>query len=69
MNGRVKYGTMVADDARLRKQVVLGEDGETHYLAYGLDAAKGAKVGDRIKLEYRATRSLGLWYGSVENTS
>jgi len=62
---RVKFGTMVGDDMLLRKQVVRGDDGEMHYLAYGLDAAKDAQVGDRIRLEYRATRSRGLWYGSV----
>lgn len=67
MRHPTKHGTMVADDKRLNKQIVKADDGEVFYLTYGVDAARGAKVGDRIELNYIATRSLGLWYGRVDD--
>lgn len=60
---RVKLGKLVGYNGHL--QHIVTDQGEDFYLAPGWDAAAGAKVGDRIRLEYRATPRLALWYGSV----
>lgn len=60
---RVKYGVLV--ELLAHRQHVITDDGEHYWLTPGWDAAAGGKVGDRIELEYRATPSLGLWYGKV----
>jgi len=58
-----KFGRMV-EWLNGRQHIVTDAD-EHHYLTPGWNAAPGAKPGDRIQLEYRATRGLGLWYGKV----
>lgn len=58
-----KFGTIVAiENGRQRIQC---DDGDWMDLTPHFDAAKGGKVGDRVELEYRSTRSLGLWYAKV----
>lgn len=62
MNKRM--GTVVGEQGRY--QVVRCDDGEIMNLAFGMDAARGAVVGDRVSLEYHATRSYGLWFATRE---
>jgi len=62
---RVKYGTLTEIEVTTRRQRVQADDGEVLWLTPGWDAAVGARVGDRIRLEYVATPSRALWYGAI----
>ncbi len=57
-----KHGTFVGYYAGNIQKVVT-DDGGVFYLSPGHDYAPGAKVGDRIELEYRESASGGWWYG------
>lgn len=67
MNGlsplKIKLGTI--RDMVGHQQKVVTDDGEVMLLTPGYDYAVGGRVGDRVRLEYRATDQLALWYGKV----
>ena len=62
---RTIYG--VITEANLVQQIV--ETDEPGHLGFhclrGPVRAKGGKVGDRVKLEYRVTPQWGLWFAEV----
>ena len=62
MTKRVLTGVVSGQDGRFT--VVSSPDAPGHLQILHLDArsAKGAKVGDRVRMEYFSTASYGLWY-------
>ena len=58
---KMRLGIGVSDDRRI--QQVKDDEGQVHWLR-GVLKAKGAKPGDRVKLEYMVSFGSGLWYAT-----
>lgn len=60
---KIKRG--VITEIKNYAQTVVCDDGEVMFLC-AMDRVKGGNVGDRVVVEYRSTRTMGLWYGRKE---